>query len=104
MSIHDTRIERGMTLLDEKAPGWEHRLDLRALDVGSCTQCVVGQLFGVRDNELLYLGFQALGVERPREYGFSLDWTLGYRATYGGLTTAWKRKIRERRCAARRDG
>jgi hypothetical protein len=97
MSIHDSNIERGMALLDEKVPGWDQRIDLRSLDVGSRMQCVVGQLFGVRDNDLLYLGYQALGVKRPRQYGFSLDWDLGYRATYGGLTTAWKRKIRERR-------
>lgn len=97
MSIHDTRIEQGMALLDEKVPGWEYRLDLRTLDVNSCTQCVVGQLFGIHNSDLLYLGYQALGVESPRQYGFSLDWDLSYRATYGGLNRAWKRKIRERR-------
>lgn len=97
MSVHDTRIEAGMALLDRQAPGWEDRVDLRTLDVSSCTRCVVGQLFDVKEDDLLYLGFQALGVTHPREYGFSLDWKLGYRVSYGGLTRAWKRAIRHRR-------
>lgn len=96
MSVHDTRIEAGVRLLDARAPGWEDRIDLRTLDLGSCTACVVGQLFDIREDDLLWQGFQALGVEKPREYGFSLDWDLGYRATYGGLTRAWKARVRQR--------
>lgn len=99
MSVHDGRVEAGIRLLDRQTPGWEDRVDLRTLDLGSCTRCVVGQLFDVHDPNWLYLGYQALGVDHPRKYGFSLDWDLGYRATYGGLTRAWKRVIRQRRAA-----
>ena len=97
MSVHDPFIARGFVLLDEKVPGWEHRVDLKTLDLGSWTRCVVGQLFDVQKRELLWEGFSALGVESPRAYGFSLNWDLHHAATYGGLTNAWKRAIRARR-------
>jgi hypothetical protein len=101
VTVHDRRIAAGMALLDAEMPGWEDCIDLRTLDLGSCTRCVVGQLFDVKEDERLWEGYRALGVAAPRRYGFSLDWDLGYRATYGGLTRAWKRAIRQRRRVAR---
>lgn len=87
-----------MALLDAAAPGWEHRIELRTLDLSSCTRCIVGQVLALDSDALLYHGYNTLGVDRPQLYGFALDWgELGHRVTYGGLTRAWKRKIRDRR-------
>lgn len=94
MGYHDQFIERGMALLDEKVPGWEHRVDLKTLDLNDCTECVVGQLFQTYINRLTTLGREA--DHFPHRFGFSLDWD-NWRTTWGGLTTAWKRAIRTRR-------
>ncbi len=101
MSVHDSRVETGIRLLDKQMPGWADHVDLRTLEIESCTRCVVGQLFGFARPDDLWWGYKGLGVESPRRFGFSLDWDLGHRVTYGGLTRAWRRKIRERRRGAR---
>lgn len=44
MSWASKAVERGMVLLDEKAPGWEHHIDLEMLDLDNSCRCVLGQL------------------------------------------------------------
>jgi hypothetical protein len=39
-----SKVEKGVALLDKKAPGWEKKVDLGELDLSSGTYCVVGQL------------------------------------------------------------
>jgi hypothetical protein len=96
-----------MELLDENVPGWERRVDLRTLDLSSCTECVVGQLYGAQEtdfvqggNQTLLTGYRALGVDVPERYGFALTFK-NWRVTYGGLTRAWKRQIKRRLAEAR---
>ncbi len=92
-SPHDDNIARGMALLDEQAPGWERRINLSRLDLGSMATCVVGQLFGCYPDGLA--GLDDAGMY-PRRYGFVVDFRLHPAVTYGGLTRAWKRQIRAR--------
>jgi len=44
----EKRIQRGVKLLGlfPAMHGWEKRINLDILDIGSCTNCVLGQLFG----------------------------------------------------------
>ena len=40
------RVARGAELLDSIRPGWRKEVDLDRLDLSSCHECVLGQLFG----------------------------------------------------------
>lgn len=42
---YEERVKRGAALLDKKYPGWADRIELDRLDLGSCTTCVLGQLY-----------------------------------------------------------
>lgn len=37
---------RGARFLDERRPGWEREIDLSVLDLQSCHDCIIGQLYG----------------------------------------------------------
>lgn len=39
-------VARGTALLDARKPGWAFHIDLVTLDMTSCYQCVLGQLYG----------------------------------------------------------
>lgn len=39
-----SRVERGVKMLDAKVPGWDQKVDLKALNLAEGTVCVVGQL------------------------------------------------------------
>ena len=113
------RIERSAELLDELQPGWHERIDVEALDMGSCSHCMVGQLTCPEDKTLtewehflngntngeplpsfgalIYrLGFD--GPDNPRlsqaiELGFEFDdLEAGYDVLYG----LWVNEINER--------
>ncbi len=42
----DVRAGRGADLLDDWIPGWYNRVNLDALDISDCDNCVLGQLYG----------------------------------------------------------
>jgi hypothetical protein len=39
------RVARGAAMLDERRPGWFHRIDPGVLDLQSGCACIIGQLF-----------------------------------------------------------
>lgn len=45
MSDIAARVARGAAWLDEKYPQWYSKIDLSILDLGNCTQCVLGQVY-----------------------------------------------------------
>lgn len=45
MSDIAARVARGAAWLDEKYPQWFGKIDLSILDLGDCTQCVLGQVY-----------------------------------------------------------
>jgi hypothetical protein len=94
------RVARGAELLDGKLPGWDDRVDLAALDLESCTMCVLGQLFALAarerspDSTGYYTGLTALGIG-ALAYGF----TAAEGETWAELTAEWRRLITARRLA-----
>lgn len=40
------KVHRGAKVLDQVVPGWEKRVNLKTLHMGSSTLCMLGQLFG----------------------------------------------------------
>lgn len=78
MSDYSAKVIKGIKLLDSEKPGWRSDIDLDKLDLGSCSVCVLGQIFG--DYEV---GVEELDID-GHEYGFN---TLGSMVE---LTQAWK--------------
>ena len=89
MSKHDSisqRIGQGVALLDANRTGWEKYLDLETLDLGDCTFCVLGQLYGSYDT-----GKEELGLNTGSEHGFD-----SHRGEFTSLTRAWRRIVAKR--------
>ena len=45
MNEVNVRVARGAQWLDEKFPGWEHRINMETLDLRTGTHCICGQVF-----------------------------------------------------------
>lgn len=41
-----TNVQTGAALLDRERPGWEQKIDSATLDLNTCTQCILAQVFG----------------------------------------------------------
>lgn len=91
------RVARGARLLDQRAPGWWHRVSVLDLDISDPAKCVLGQVFGRYGP-----GVGFLAVDDPAEYGFTLGDapppSHGERgrkalARWQALTDAWSREI-----------
>ena len=99
MSAVSRQVARGAALLDEKIPGWDERIDLARLQMHSCHDCVIGQLFtSVGDCVTPYgRGMEALGVWDLRGdapgHGFDGE-------DADALNAEWRRVITARRLAA----
>ena len=97
MTALPKNVERGAELLDRELPGWDERIDLDRLDLGSTCNCIVGQLNPAQahlKHRRYDKGIAALGVENaPAKYGFNV-WG---QQRFESLTNAWKRLIAGRR-------
>lgn len=40
------RVKAGAALLDDKRPGWWREIAVNRLSMGSCTNCILGQIYG----------------------------------------------------------
>lgn len=94
-TAYKARIAKGMALLDERAPGWESRINLDKLDLKSCTTCVLGQLFGDYSAGRNLASVSIFDVE---EFGFIIFG--GSSRQFNNLTTAWRQTIRARLAGA----
>ena len=85
------RVAKGAARLDERLPGWERRIDIGILSLGSCFDCIVGQLFKDESAWPFSYGIRALdmGVDGvgAAEYGVA-DHNGGERA-FDYLQDAW---------------
>ena len=93
MTDYKQRVQKGAALLDERSPGWLDRVNVRNLDLGSCFDCVLGQLGGTYKDETRRLG---MNHEDSIEYGFnvpSLDDLREERLQYEALTDEWRKYI-----------
>lgn len=84
---HEEAVAKGVALLDAQMPGWDQNINLGTLEMESCTQCIVGQIFiatGVTvgktytDSQVFIEGINLLGLsygtddEIDEQYGFCL--------------------------------
>ena len=89
-------VMRGAKLLDEKSPGWHRRINLHALDLNDCQECILGQVYGEYANglETLFAGDQKYFSRY--HFGFSSTYTGGKDRGMRRLTAAWMRLIVKR--------
>ena len=83
------RVARGAALLDEKRPGWANRIIQEDLDMTSCHDCILGQVYG--DYEI---GWHSLDLQSGSEFGFDLPG--GWYCQMPALADAWRAEIRRR--------
>lgn len=90
------RVERGVELLDERYPGWLDEVWVDGLDMNSCSDCVLGQLYdcsfinGLRTLEInpgyaWCYGFDLADEERQDDVLWSALETVWKYAIEGGL-------------------
>ncbi len=92
------RARKGATFLDEKVPGWAHKIE-KQINISSTHECVLAQLFGryktglkalgIDDEQALRLGFRGDRVELRNSM-------TAFAHYYKELSSAWEdeRKMR----------
>lgn len=91
-------VTRGAAFLDEKAPGWFHRLDRNALEMNDCSRCVLGQLFG---NYYAALEARQYSTDEAAGMGFSVARPFsGVYENWVRLRARWLQEIDGRRAPA----
>jgi hypothetical protein len=86
---YSDRIKRSMELLDALREGWEFDVDLRWLDMGDTSRCVLGQLYG-------NLWKSPSSCVEDEDYGFFLSGGFEYGEAYAELTEQWRDAINAR--------
>lgn len=95
-------VSAGVTLLEEKFPGWENRIDLEMLSMNSFQDCILGQLYSG-----YYSGTYLLDLtdEEAARYGFypGDSWYdsrgKDENGTSAEITDYWKSVILQKRAA-----
>lgn len=100
-------VERGARLLDDRAPGWAHEVNVRELQMGRCDKCILGQVegfryeLGVNNEPSIYdQKLDALGIS-DKEYGFDVPilprpMTNSVQGAYEALGQLWREEINKR--------
>ena len=93
---YPTSVKQAARLLDQAKPGWEYKIDLEKLEMGSCTYCILGQLYGDCD-----IGFKSL-FDSDWFYVGSTDKSCLKAVPFGTDTYVeeWVAEIKERRSLA----
>jgi hypothetical protein len=93
------RVARGVALLDTHLPDWHQQISVEFLDLASCSECVLGQLFGAFEAGVAALGISVdFTLQEEARHGFDIRCHEG-RDVYDELRAEWLRVITERRLA-----
>ncbi len=95
------RVARGAAILDAHRPGWHSQIDAEFLDLSSCSECVLGQLFGAFEDGVAALGISVdFTLQEEAQHGFDIRCHEGG-DVYAELHAEWLRVISERRAVTR---
>ena len=61
-------IKNGIKLLNKKYPGWQEKIDIDTLNLKSCTECILGQLYSDFDNGRDHLGIEDYEASSDRDW------------------------------------
>src|SRR5688572_15387979 len=88
------QIQNGIKLLNEKVPNWRNVINLEELDLYSCTNCVLGQVYGGYRSGLHELN---LSKKSSEHYGFRVsdvdNIDHSYATDYEQLTQEWLKEL-----------
>lgn len=100
MSKIPGNVIRGAEFLDENLPGWDKKIDVARLNIGSSCNCVLGQLSKRGETYTRYVNVaKRLGLDPFGSEVMKLGFMTWGRQTSEGLTQGWKRLIEKRRAA-----
>lgn len=85
------RVAKGAALLDTQRPGWAQKINPETFQISSCTNCVLGQLYG-GFGEGCTRTFPGASSWEAQSHGF-VDF---FANSYGELQEAWLEAIAER--------
>lgn len=108
------RIERGIDLLDRTVPGWDESIEVRNLDLGSPSHCVIGQAADRIMEALRGLAYRPHGTQRYEyatgvealglnsriaqvSHGFEVSQAKRHDYGYHDMTEAWCDALAARR-------
>lgn len=98
--MFENQIKAGMTLLDEKVPGWEKKIDFEELDLSETSFCIVGQVFPDRSYYDVMEDLFGIDIEND-DHLFKKSDSCGFATSdfrkYPELTEEWKQFIQDRR-------
>jgi hypothetical protein len=83
----------GAAFLDKRMEGWADKIT-RTVKIHSCSECILGQLFGEFD-----AGVMALSIGNPAEAA-KLGFAAPYIMAYSSLNAAWEREVAARKAPA----
>lgn len=91
----EQRVAKGAQLLDQHRPGWRDSIKPQTLNIDSCRDCVLGQVFGS-----YYVGLVKLWPTnredgryvRPSDYGFANLFTASHE-TAQSLHATWRAEV-----------
>jgi hypothetical protein len=92
----DARVARGAALLDKINPAWWHEIGREQLSIGSCSRCVLGQLYGHYDHGVLALAGPVDPFVFGVQFGFAFQSSLSsgqWEAEDRALIAAWLAEI-----------
>lgn len=97
------RVHRGAALLDLRRPGWAAKVALDRLAMDSCTECILGQLYGqyLHGRRKLGLGNWSASADRgfalSPDDGVALGTDEGQKPIrFAALGALWRREVRSR--------
>ena len=91
LELAKERVTKGHQWLDQNYPGWKEKIDLDTLELSSCLNCVLGQLYGHFDNS----PFAEDGPEYLHGKEFGFDRFIGQVVTFGDLQEEWEKVLKE---------
>lgn len=93
-------VARGMRLLNKIYPKWWKKISFRQLNLASCKECVLGQLYKDYENGCKEITEKTRGkintydeIRVRQKYGFSASLSL---YSYDTLTIQWKKSIKNK--------
>lgn len=91
-------VKHGVEWLDENHPGWERKINLRALDMNDCEHCVIGQAVGDYWNTISNAAGPYTYNDLPWSVAHGFDVESGHERPhqYKDLEVLWTEVVKER--------
>ena len=94
-------VANGVKLLNQRRPGWRRLIDPARLNVGSCQDCILAQLYGVYVVGIVALGLgthsHEYNIEKVESHGFTIFGDYAHDSDladkFRALTEEWRNQL-----------